>query len=328
MLNFMLNGMPCMDKMKAKSKKRFEDTIYFWDMLNILLARFKITGLPDNIPPEYVELSLIFNGTVGFGEADGEVWAVSGGYHGDVKGYLPDSYVGTIPNVTTIDGKVGTDVIVGWNNATHTPDLDLILYANRFTELDTSEDLNVLFTRLLRIPKVKDSKEKKAVEEAIDNLLDGKRSAMVSNNIGRQLLGETDGIDFLELADVKDVDKLQYLVQFREALWKRFFQKYGQGMQTNIKQAQVSVDEFHGSDAVSMIYTLQCLKYRQEMAEKLNARFGWNVQYELSDCWQDSYDEAIEEATGETYTDDDNTGAEPDTEPEKESDDNGNTDDE
>lgn len=300
--------MPCYDKYKAKAIKGFEANLHFWEMLQILLARFDVTGYPEHIPPEYVETMLIFNGTVGFGRSssDDKIWAVAGGYHGNVIGYLPDSYQGTLPGINTIDGKVNDEIIVGWNNALRTPDFDLQQYTSILTEIDVSERLNVIFSRFLRIPKVRDSKEKKTVEESINNLIDGKISAVVINDIGKQLLGDATGIDFLDLVDIKEVDKLQYLNQYRENVVKRFYQRYGQGVNSTSKLAQQTIEELHGTDAISMIYTLQCLKYRQKMASELNNKFGWSVEYKLSECWQDSYDEAIKEKTGDDENADSN----------------------
>lgn len=283
--------------MKARYKKEFNNSTHFFNLLNTLHAMFEWKGLPDTIRPEFLEDMLISQGVAPIATINGGLYTGIGGYCGDVVNFLPVDFQFTNTGVGSFRGTVGTDIVVGWNNATMTPDWDLMQFSNIFTEIDVSERLNVLFARLLRIPKVEDNKEKKAVEDAIAAILEGRFSSVVSNNVKKILEEKGSETEFLDLCDVKDIDKLQYLNQYRDNVLKRFFQKYGQGMQNTAKLAQQSVDELHGSDTVSMIHPEQRLIYRKKLAEDCNKMFGTNISVEFSECWKEQ-----EEEMKETYS--------------------------
>lgn len=290
------------DKMKAKYQKEFNERMHWFELLNIMLTRFVWDGLPDTVPAEQLEAILIANGTCGFGKANGEYWVGDGGYQGDQKGFLPPEYMFTVTGIGDISGKVDKDIAVGWNNATRTPDFILFQFASILAEIDTSEKLNVLYTRHLRIPKVRDQKEKVAIESAIKALWDGKVDAIVSDNThdARELLNDSivKENNFLELSDVKDVDKLQYLYMYRNEIMTRFYKKAGLNSQFTNKPAQQNNDEIHANDDTAMIGYLAEFEYRKKFAEDINRIFGLNVSVRMSEASQDSYDEIINEETG------------------------------
>lgn len=287
--------------MKDKYQKRYNNMAHWFNLFNVLQAMFEWDGLPDTIMQEQLESILISNGNVGIGELQGDLYCGAGSYCGDVRGFLPDEYVFAVTGLGDVRGKWNSEISVGWNNATFTPDFLLMQYSGILTELDVSEKLNVIFSRLLRIPKVHDQKEKNAIESAIQSILDGKVTAVTSDNIHdiRELVGRGYSADdnFLDLTSVRDVDHLQYLTQYRENVLKRFFQMYGITCQTSGKVAQQNNDEIHANDDVSMTLFLQRYKYRKKLAEDMNKKFGLNVSVKISDAWQDSYDEIIKEET-------------------------------
>lgn len=272
------------EHLNGKRKKAVDNTNNFYHLLNVALAMFDWKNVPETIPPEFIETFLLMNGTVGMGKYKGDLYAGMGGYCGNFDGYLPDSYVFSVPNIDTIQGKINKDVCVGWNNATRTPDFNLLKYTSIFTEIDTSERLNVIYSRFLRIPKAKDNKEKVAIENAIKDIFNGNITAITSNNV-QDLLGES-GEKFLDLVDIKDIDKLQYLNQYYNNVLKRFYQEYGHPMQITEKLSQQTNDEVHGGDSVSMILPLQKLKYRQQFCDDCNKLFGTDMSVDFSELWE------------------------------------------
>ena len=300
------------EHLNGKKKKSVDNTNNFFHLLNVALAMFDWKDVPETIPPEFLETFFLMNGTVGIGKYKGDLYAGMGGYCGNFDGYLPEDYVFTVPNIGSIEGKVGEKVVVGWNNACRTPDLNLLKYTSIFTEIDTSERLNVLYSRLLRIPKVSDQKEKIAVEQAIKDIFVGNITALTSNNV-QDLLGE--GHDkFLELVDVKDIDKLQYLNQYYNNVLKRFYQEYGHPMQITEKLSQQTNDEVHGGDSISLILPLQKLKYRKQFCEDCNRIFGTNMSVDFSEIWsinQQEIELGVESKESENNGENDNS--EPDT---------------
>lgn len=291
------------EHMKTKQQKNFLEELHWTILWNFLQSRLRVKNLPETVPQELLVGSLISNGTVGVGELKGELWCGPGGYYGDVKGYLPELYQFNVTNVGQVAGKVHKDVVVGWNNASRTPNMELLLYSSVLAEIDVSEKLNVLFARHLRIPKVHDQKEKMAIESAVQALYNGKVDAVISDNVhdAREFL--TDGLNkpdmFLELSDVKDIDKLQYLNQYRDNIVKRFCQLHGISTQVTGKLAQQSQDEIHANDNFSMVLSDDFFFRFENFLDEVNKVFGQNWDYERAPAFEDNYNEVVDNAEEE-----------------------------
>ena len=281
--------------MKSKLQKDYNETLHFYNLFNSAIATYEWKNLPDTIRPEFFESLLLTQGTAPVAKIKGEYYTGPGGYCGDVVNFVPTEYQFTNVGVGEFRGKVGDNVSVCWNNATATPDFSLMQISSILTEIDVSERINLIFTRFLRIPKVRDNKEKAAVEESIKSIIRGDVTAVVSDNVKEYLTdGKTGENDFLDLVDIKEVDKLQYLNQYRDNVIKRFFQMHGQGMQSTAKLAQQTNDELHGNDTVSMILPLQGLTFRKRFCDEFNSLNGLNVDVDFSEAWRDSREEAQE----------------------------------
>jgi len=300
-------------KQRAKMLKSYRLSMHWIELNQVALSKFEYKGLPETVPAEWVEGYFISNGTAGVGELNDKLYACGGGYAGNVNGYLPDKYYGAVQGIGTLEGDavgtatneelqiggvVGKDIVVGWNNAMLAPDMDIIDTAARLTESDTSEDLNILFSRLLRIPIAKNDKEKEIIKTAIQSILEGKIDAVSSAlSLNEIVSGQKDEMQFLDLVDIKDVDKLQYLNQYHDNVMKRFYQRHGHAMQITSKLAQQTNAEIHGADTISMIYPLQQLKYRKKFCDDLNKTFGekynFNCSVEFSELWKNNYDRLV-----------------------------------
>lgn len=285
------------ETLKPKIKKAVDTQEHFLNLFNTLLGMFDWKGLPDTLLPEWIETNLIFAGSCGVCEWYGDLYTGPGGYCGEIFNGLPTEYLITVVGISDeLKGKVGERFAVGWNNATASPDFSLFKFANTLAEVDVSERLNVLFARLLRIPKVHNQREKDAIEEAVKALYNGNFLAVTSDDsLKKYIDGQADELEFLDLADPEKINLLQYLNQYRDNIVKRFFQLYGQGMQNTAKLAQQTTDELHGSDGVSMILPLQRLAYRKKFAEQINKLFGTSISVDFSEAWQESRQEMHED---------------------------------
>lgn len=295
---------------KAKWTKKYRETLYWEYLWETLAGSFEWTGLPDSLPAEWIEGILRTNGIVGIGEIEDTLYASAGGYYGNVNGYIPTMYKGAVPGIGTIDGKAvspaiydlddigDSPVVVGWNNALMSPDIDLYDVAHTLAENRTSEDINLIFSRLLRIPIARNSKEKAIIDNAIKAIINGNIEAVASDikDLQTAVKGTPDR-QFLDLIDVKDVDKLQYLNQYHDNILKRFMQRHGHAMQITSKLAQQTNAEMHGADDISMIVPLQELKYRKKLAEMLNKyhgeKHGFNCSVEFGKLLKNNYDRII-----------------------------------
>lgn len=281
--------------MKTKCKKYYDNNTHLNNMMIVSMSTWEYDGLPDTLPAWLIETILQTEGTCGVTEINGNLYTGTGGFCGDVINFLPTEYQITNIGVGSKTGKIGEDFVVGFNNSTRTPEWQIMQFADILTEIDTSERCNLLFSRFLRIPKVNDTKEKSAVEQAVKAIMDGRFEALVSKNVLEKIV-ETGSPDnqFLDLVDVKEVDKLQYLNQYRDNIVKRFYQTYGQGLQSTNKLAQQTSDEIHGNDAVSMIYVLDKLRHRKRFVGEINKKWNTNISVDLSEAWRDQRDEMQE----------------------------------
>lgn len=285
--------------------KGYRLTMYYLQLWEILMSTFEYEGLPDSLPADWIEAILISNGTVGIGKIGDTLYCCAGGYTGNYNGYIPEKYVGAVPAIGTMEGKAesegtynlegipGKSIVVGWNNSALAPDFELFDTAQALTECRTSEDINVIFSRLLRIPKAKDSKEKAAIESAIKALIEGRIEAVASATVDLYDETITNDDKFVDLVDVKDIDKLQYLNQYHDNVLKRFMRNHGISLQITNKLAQQTNAEMHGADDYSMIYPLQQLKHRKKMVEDLNRVFGLSASVDFSEMFKNSYDKTV-----------------------------------
>lgn len=298
-------------KERCAVMKEYRLLMYYIELWQVLMSQFEYEGLPDSLPAEWIEGILISNGSVGIGERDGTLYCAAGGYIGQINGYLPERYVAQVPAIGQITGEAespaaydisgepGKTIVVGWNNASHTPDFDLMDTAAALTEGRTSEDLNVIFSRFLRIPIARTSKEKAIFESAIKAVLEGRIEAVTSEIKSlSEIVNETDEqVQFLDLVDVKEVDKLQYLNQYMDNQLKRFMRRHGCSMNITNKLAQQTNAEMHGADDYSMIYPMQQLHYRELMISDLNRiygeKYGFTASVKFSNILKNNYDKVI-----------------------------------
>ncbi len=257
--------------------------------MNLQVTQFEYSNLPETIPAEFLELFLIVNGSVGIGKPKGEkeIYCAMGSYHGDVKGYLPGEYCAAVVGIDDIDGEINKNVVVGCNNLSRTPDYDIPAVADILCEIDISEHMNVIFSRLARLPIADNDKEKEQLESAIKSIIKGDPYAVVSRynqNVFDEFLTESkkEKEKFLDLVDPDKINNLQYLNQYRDNIMKRFLMRRGYMFNVTTKLAQQTNDEIHGSDMFSILYPMEQLKCRKTMCENINKVFGLNVSVDYN----------------------------------------------
>lgn len=287
--------------------------LHYWSVLEqILTSMVKYGALPIGLRKKYIEHTLIRFGCACIVKIENE-------YFVGVPAIQPplDNYgIGTEIVVTTYNGKrqikgtLGVNAVLIWNNTEFTGDFIISWYAKMFKEIDVSMEANVFNSRLHPIPIARNSK----IKSAIDNIFSSIKGETKNNDtysilsdaaFAEEINGTASKIDVLNLTDVKDVDKLQYLSKFHDDLLRRFCTLYGQPMQTTGKMAQQTVEEIQGYDSFSMIIPSNRLEERQRGIDEFNRVFGENVTVEYNDAWQNSLfkKEAINNETGDNEED-------------------------
>jgi len=281
----------------------------------IQFSQFEYKGLPDTLPAEFLEFYLLINGTVGIGKVseldNDEVYCAIGSYNGDVNGYLPSGYTAAVTGLGEISGQWYGDnktVVVGLNNNARAPEFDIPFTADVLTQVDISENMNVIFARFSRLPFADNDKQKTQIESAIKSIIKGDLLAVATKETANAFEdfisdGRSGGGDkFLDLVDVDKIDGLQYLNQYHDNVIKRFLLRRGYMMTTTSKMAQQTNAELHGSDSYALLYPAEQLKCRQKMCEDINNMFGLNVSVDYNPILKrvyESYFTATEQGQNE-----------------------------
>ena len=271
-------------------------------LLNYLAPMFKYDELPDSIPEEFIERFHMLNGDIAVWKLDDpdavkykdELIVSCCGYADkpDVYGIGSRVIASTLSGYVKEDMEDGKDCVVIHNNSMYTSDMAIICYfTDMLTEMFTSLKTNIIYSRLKPVFKVSDDKEAAAVTEAFKNKNhDSEPIQITSTNVLADALAEAgagvETIKVLDITDVKNADKLQYIVKAIDDAFRWFFSMIGQAIQGNGKLAQQTVDEVQGTTSMSFILPNDRLKMRRKGWEKANELFGTNVTVDFSDAWK------------------------------------------
>lgn len=285
---------------KAKEREKLANNIiYLRQIIAGAVSMFDMENIPEGLDFRYLEIFRYCNGHVGImrHEKYGLV-CFPGSFAGELDAYgRGTEYVGALLNGSPmsgvkaasgekITGKVGVDCVVIPNNYIYTNDFPIFWnFARRLTEVDTSLDLNVFYARLAPIIKVADQKTKEAVDAVLNNILVGELKSIINNDMEADIEGFK-SIDVLNITDVKDVDKLQYLSKYHDDLLRRLYTLGGHSMAGTQKMAQQSAFEVGQNDTISMIYPMERLNTLRDGIDRMNALFLTNASVKFSDAWQ------------------------------------------
>lgn len=263
--------------------------------INTLATMFSWDGLPESCKPEFAEQYNIIGGTFCLWEYDGPDEKYAGKLIFSPGSYAdrPDVYgIGHKYIATTFNGYVkyltpGEDCVICWNNTLMQPDLPLLLSAiDLLTEGFTSLRTNIIYSRLKPVFKCSTDKEKAAIETAFKSIKDDLDPINItSTNVLEELEGK-ESISVLDITDVNNSDKIQYIVKAIDDIMRWIYTLYGQAIQGNAKLAQQSVDEVQGTTSTSFILPNDRLKMRRKFCEEANALFGLNLTVDFSAAWK------------------------------------------
>lgn len=309
------------DDLKTKNRERLRISQYAEFFYTSLMEMFTYDGLPESLPKRFLENILLRTGSVFVWKDGDELICSTGTLGGEVDAYgLGTKAIATALNGHTKEGTRDKDIIFGINNDLQSPETFILWLIHICNEIDLSLDLNVLYSRYLPAPLVRDDKTKHAFDEYIQKLTRGEMTAILSDNVLNNELGINEQV--LEITDVNRIDKVQYLSRLRDDMLKQFYNRYGQALQTQNKSAQQTTDEIHGMDSASFIIPLNMYKCRLDMVNKINSIFGTDITVRFSDPWRFEIDRYIndnlqgtdhpdETPTTEPATTDDNPTTEP-----------------
>lgn len=280
-------------------KTRFQNLViendYFQFLRTAEEMMFTYTGLPENIDQYRLEDFLNLTGGIVWKQVDGvHMIAPFPARQGqiDMWGYGEIAHSTTL-NGISLEGVVGTDAAVIYNNTARTPQTDLYTTADILTDIDCSSKKNVLFAKIAPILETANSKQETALKELIKRIVDGEITTTISDadvNIN-QVFGKSEsGLKSIEpITAPEKVQYLQYLSQYFDIRLRRHFMRRGLSLKTSDKQAQVTRDEVHGMDAVTWFYPLSKLQARRDGLDMVNKIYGTNITVNFSELWMQEW---------------------------------------
>lgn len=282
--------------MKAKEKNLIRERSYFSYLLTAISSAFK-WRVPESVEEKFLEDYLHITGMFGAQkQPDGTYYIVECPSRTGQLDQYGDGM--TIEGVTRgngydIQGTIGKDVAICYNNRDRIPDLDLIRYADAFTQVDKAIMANVRWTILAPVLCTSDDRVTKKLNELIDDMLEGKLKCITSEDVLAALNGNGtrgEGVYSVDITHPERIRNVQYQSELYDVLMRRFFNKYGLNIQNTSKHAQATSDEVHGLDAVAWVLILDMLKERKKFCEEANRLWGDDWGVELSEVWTAEYE--------------------------------------
>lgn len=283
--------------MKKQIKQNENANIYLSNLSyieNVLLSMFEYKNLPDNVYTEYIERAFIRYGCCAFGKIKDRYFTNYPVFSGD----LDDYGIGTEAHIISINGeskveKVNGGIAVGWNNSLHKPDFDVLKYLTELSETEISMACVVKNSRLSPIFLANDGKEADSIKSILDSIYDGKPHVITNKNAFIDIITEGDNKKLLNLTNVDDIEKIQYLSKYHDDILSRFGMTYGFNMQATGKMAQQTVQELSGYEALSKVIPSDRLKCRREFVDNINRIFDLDITVDFSEIWKKDKNEYI-----------------------------------
>ena len=280
-----------MDSMNYKELRKAmaikqQERAHRWNLVSNLMVMFEHKNIP--FRKEFVENYLLFLGICAIGKHDDTYYVgYPTAFEYDEYGLPKEGSMCTFQTRFgyTFSGIIGTDIIIGYNKESRTPEL-IDYYAYMFSEIDKSMLTNVIKSRVNPIPIARDEKEKKSIKTAIEEGEKGITNVIMSENILEEIATDKKGINTVSLTEPEQIERIQYLSKFYDDLLRRFWTQYGHSLSSASKMAQVTTSELEGYETLSMIRPYDMLECRKDLYNRCNDVFGTDFQVDFSPAWK------------------------------------------
>lgn len=282
-------------KGRIKSKCLNAEQFFFYKSIisTLLLSKFKIENCPPEIRSDNILKSLLYGGVsamtnrLNFSDGSGNHNFVGFPILTGITQYVDYYEFAQLVNPrgqTEKAMKIGEEIAVGYNNLVHAPEFDILRFALFLTEVDTSMHVNVLNARLSPIFRASSAQEAKKFDAIRDSVYKGELSSIELHDFTGDYTTEPSHV--MNLTDVKNVDKIQYLVKLHDDLIRRLCNLHGVTMNTTGKMAQLTEAELNEYSGFSSIYVNQQYDLLCEYIEESNKINGFNMSVEWGTALQ------------------------------------------
>lgn len=267
-------------KMKESDKSNIRSFCYQKEYIDLLSQMFVWDfGETETIDLWLLEQILINIGVVGFCMIDGKVCYGTVSLSGQInKDGIPSYATVYFFNGESFSGEVNKNVVLCWNNTTHTPELK----ASQFSEVLTESDNSIMACVYNSRPYIAIVAKSQKIIGSIKNILkqwrDGKPQLITGEDTLQGIaFPEKEEVKTVNLSDPEIMDKIQYLSKLHDDILRRGLTYYGIPINSNGKMAQLNDKEIDGYETYSKIYPNNRFLERQKAIEKINDIFGINA---------------------------------------------------
>lgn len=277
-------------KMKEKYRLQSDDNMYYNMGYNVLLSMFEHDE--KIFRPELFESILHDCGVAALIKTTTADWTpvfvyIKGGER-YADGYFRNCtcFDLTGKSYDFTDWRENENILVFFNNLTHTPDDFIDKYSYMLTNVDTSIDFNVFYSRLKPTPIARDAATKNQIDNVLTDLGNGKIKTVLADTNIKDIVENGQSIEVMNLTDVESSKYIQYLSHLYDSLISRLFFHMGLSIADNGKQAQISVEELNKNKSAALALIQPWFIARTEGYEIAKQKTGqdWTLKYNT--VWQ------------------------------------------
>lgn len=280
-----------------KRKQWNREEAYTQDALNFLASIIDIEGMEDQtgLSSKFFQMIKYNDGMAGLAKWNGEYVMCQCKWFGlPTKNMKPKYVIATFwldEQIYTETMEVGKDIVILYNNEMLTPEFDAFRVADALADGDNSLRLNVKYSRYLPIFKARNEKEKEIFDSTVKAMDTGAQSLVWGDEVvADEYLQGTEREPVLNVTNVQNADKIQYLMEYHDNLLRFFYNKYGLYTSGNAKHAQQSKMEIDNGESASWVYPFLFLDETDRFCKEANSIFGLSLEAHLSDLhsllWQ------------------------------------------
>ena len=276
-------------------KKDWKDSYISYQLLKCMRA-FKITGLPETMPERDIKLMLFTNGFISVSEIVPQnidfpsgLYAVIGGL-GGVTAYRskPQWITWAQPVLGSRTDIIGKDCVIVKND-------DLLLgvlpmfnrYALQIVETDITIRIALINQRIEQLISCPDENIRKAAENYISDVKDGKLSVCADNAL----------IDSLKVSPYANTEngRLTSLIEMKQYLKGSWDNEIGLSANYNMKREAISANESERDNDILLPFIDEMHKSWSTGFDEVNAKYGTSIKVELTGSWDEKITEKPKE---------------------------------
>lgn len=261
--------------------------LYVQTMLNRTQQIFEYKGLPETIPARMLELYLQRYGFACITKVNGKLYAFTGGLGGTGESVYYQPTFCTVSNPALNFSKqleIGKDCVIIRNDANYLGLFPLFVrYATALAETDLSLDMATTNMRAQFAISAPDDTSFESAMQFLQNLKDGKASAIASNEF-------LDGIKVNPMMQAS-LHVLQELTEYKQYTRASWFNDVGLNANFNMKRENLNESETEMNfDALAPLVE-NMLSNREDGIAETNEMFNVDISVSLRGVWEKTVDE-------------------------------------